>query len=259
MRFVPLVFLAACAATPLPTPVGTGGTIPSDGSPPPDDGGGPVEPATDPTRDADGDGLTDLEEAELGTDPEAADTDGDGYDDAAELDGNTDPTDRRDHPYLGGWPIDACRDDLQPTGNRVGDVAEDFELTDQFGETVRLHDFCGQEVLMVSSAMWCGPCQQEASELQGWYDDLAEQGFLVITLLGEDFYGGAPGQGDLQAWADAFGLEHPVVADGGWQVTGRFVSGGYISLPTMHLLGPGAEVLARDTWVSFGMVQNNLP
>ena len=59
-----------------------------------------------------------------------------------------------DHPYAGGWPIDACRDDLVSTGNNVGQVATDFELLDQHGEYVRLHDFCGQEVLLVSAAFW---------------------------------------------------------------------------------------------------------
>ena len=41
--------------------------------------------------DKDGDGLTDAEEKDLGTDPELADTDGDGVDDGEELDDGTDP------------------------------------------------------------------------------------------------------------------------------------------------------------------------
>ncbi|TIC89092.1 Stk1 family PASTA domain-containing Ser/Thr kinase [Nocardioides sp. GY 10113] len=43
-------------------------------------------------KDRDGDGLTDDQEAELGTDPKKADTDGDGLDDKAEVDAGTDPT-----------------------------------------------------------------------------------------------------------------------------------------------------------------------
>lgn len=42
--------------------------------------------------DSDGDGLTDAEEVELGTDPDSADTDGDGVDDGDEVEGRTDPT-----------------------------------------------------------------------------------------------------------------------------------------------------------------------
>ncbi len=56
----------------------------------------PAPPASSPTptapanRDSDGDGLTDTQEVELGTNPSVADTDGDGFDDKEEVD-NWDP------------------------------------------------------------------------------------------------------------------------------------------------------------------------
>lgn len=209
--------------------------------------------------DSDGDGLLDSEEADLGTDPQSPDSDGDGWEDGEEVFGNTDPLDVSDHPYSGGWPIDACRDSVGSTGNGLGQIADDFALEDQHGETVNLHDFCGQEVLLVSSAMWCGPCQAEAPDLQALYQAYEDQGFLVITLLGENLFGGSPSQAERQQWADAAGLTHPVVADPGWQVTARFISGSTIALPTMHLIGPGAEVLVRDSWISEGTVAANLP
>jgi len=108
----------------------------------------------DPDGDPDGDGLTNAEEAELGTDPGVADSDGDGYSDGAEVSGNTDPADADDKPYQAGWPIDACRDTVVPTGNREGQVSEDFALKDQFGETVHLQDFCDRVVYMVFQAFW---------------------------------------------------------------------------------------------------------
>lgn len=107
--------------------------------------------------DDDGDGLmTDVEE-QIGTDPDNPDSDGDGYEDGAEHDDHTDPLDADDHPYLAGWPIDACRTEMDPNGsggNAQGDTAANFALTDQWGETVHLHDFCGQVVLMEASAFW---------------------------------------------------------------------------------------------------------
>ncbi|MDB4491606.1 lamin tail domain-containing protein [bacterium] len=53
-------------------------------------------PSTDPIpdNDTDGDGLTDVEEAALGTSPTQADTDGDGMADGAEVAAGTDPHDR---------------------------------------------------------------------------------------------------------------------------------------------------------------------
>lgn len=265
MRLLPFILLAA-ACKPVPYVPPPGGTVPTDGTLDPTDPTDPNEtdptettdPGTDPNQDTDGDGLTDLEEQDLGTDPDDADSDGDGYDDGVEVDGNTDPTDDADMPYLAGWPIDPCRDDIQSTGNDVGDIAEGFELLDQFGETVSLHDFCDQTVVMVSSAMWCGPCQDEAPELQGWYEDFQDEGLMIITLLGEDMFGNAPSEAELLDWADSFGLEHPVLSDGNWGVTGRYLQGFSFGIPTFHVIGPGAEVLATDTWVTRWDVENFL-
>ena len=105
--------------------------------------------------DSDGDGLSDTEENELGTDPNESDSDGDGWLDGEEVDVGSDPTDESDHPYTGGWQIDAaCRDGIEATGNSVGDITDDTSLSDQYGEEVHLHDFCERAVLLVSGAFW---------------------------------------------------------------------------------------------------------
>lgn len=96
--------------------------------------------------DGDGDGLLDSEEMEYGTDPGKVDSDDDGFQDGEEVDGNTNPADAADKPYQNGWTIDACRHDLESTGSEVGDVMENYEFGDQFGETVHVHDFCNQVV-----------------------------------------------------------------------------------------------------------------
>lgn len=98
--------------------------------------------------DRDNDGLTDKEEAAMGTDPQLADTDGDGYDDRTEHFGNTDPLDFEDHPYAGGWPIDACRHDVVATGYGRGDIIENVTFLDQYGEAVEIHDFCNHVLLI---------------------------------------------------------------------------------------------------------------
>lgn len=117
---------------------------------------------TDPEiADSDGDGLSDGDEVNVyGTDPNNADSDGDGYWDGEEVESHTDPLTEADHPYLGGWPIDACRREIiptgptgtNPTGYQVGDIAENFSLLDQYGEYVRFHDFCDHAIFMVAGA-----------------------------------------------------------------------------------------------------------
>jgi len=122
--------------------------------------GSPVEggsqlPAPPAPIDAQGNPTDPADPSDPGPPPaEGVDSDGDGWLDTEEVDGNTDPLDAEDHPYTGGWPIGACRDSLTATGNGLGEVSDDFELLDQYGEMVRLHDFCDKEVLLVGAAFW---------------------------------------------------------------------------------------------------------
>lgn len=78
-----------------------------------------------------------------------ADEDGDGFTNGDELALGSDPMDATDVPYAGGWKKDAaCRHDVVATGNDEGQIAEDFALVDQYGETFHLHDFCDRVVLV---------------------------------------------------------------------------------------------------------------
>lgn len=85
----------------------------------------PDEQTLDPLGDEDLDGYTNADEEELGSDP---------FDD-------------QDVPYEGGWRKDDC-DGIVSTGNDVGDIAENFTLTDQFGQDWHLEDFCGRVLLI---------------------------------------------------------------------------------------------------------------
>jgi peroxiredoxin len=208
--------------------------------------------------DSDGDGVSDKDEEALGLDPESPDSDGDGFNDGDEIINYTDPANADDHPYTGGWTINACRNDVEGTGDTVGAIADQFELSDQFGETVRLHDFCEQTVLLISSAEWCGPCREEAPEVGAWYDAMHEEGLMVITLLAEDNYGQSPSTEVLMNWATAYGLAHAVVADSGSSVTQRYVPPSY-GIPTMHIIGPGGEIIATDGRFTESEVEAALP
>ena len=104
--------------------------------------------------DADGDGLNVDQENAIGTDPGNPDSDADGWTDGEEYSSSTNALDDADHPYEGGWKIDACRNDIEATGQAEGQVADNFELTDQFSDTVRLHDFCDQVVYVIFAAFW---------------------------------------------------------------------------------------------------------
>ena len=77
-----------------------------------------------------------------------SDSDGDGYSDGVEDNSFTDPGDPNDHPYYGGWPIDSCRFDIEPTGSwGEGEIVNNITLMDQYGENLKIHDFCNHVVL----------------------------------------------------------------------------------------------------------------
>ncbi len=218
-----------------------------------------TEEPLDPTLDSDGDGVTDVVELQFGGDPYNPDSDGDGWEDGEEVDLGSNPLDSSSVPQLTTWGVDSCASSMVGQGNNVGQVATDFTLTDQNGDDLRLHDLCGRAVMLVASAMWCGPCQSEAIELAALYRQYEDDGFIVVTLLGEDSFGQVPNQADLQDWANSFGIDHPVVADPGFGVGARFVSGGSLYLPSTSLLGPGAVVLERDSYITTGDIQAALP
>ena len=97
--------------------------------------------------------MTDLEEAELGTDPESEDSDGDGFSDCAEIESSSDPTDGDEVPYACGWPHNDPGN-LQPTGAAIGDVMYQASLPDQCGEEVNLWDFYGKYHVIYMTAAW---------------------------------------------------------------------------------------------------------
>lgn len=124
---------------------------------------------------SDGDCMSDAEEAELGTDPDATDTDGDGIDDCEEIDLGLDPTsdDSDDDGFSDSTEIDCVSDPLdgdevcyacgwehndpgtyEPEGNEIGDTAANSILLDQCGDEVDLWDFTGKYYLLYLTASW---------------------------------------------------------------------------------------------------------
>ena len=111
-------------AGPVDAPVETGDTTATED---------PGDPVTEPV-DSDGDGLTDEEEAELGTNPIRADTDDDGLTDREEIEYGTDPV-RSDSDGDGlpdGWELDNGLHPLLPDADLDPDEdgltnAEEYE------------------------------------------------------------------------------------------------------------------------------------
>jgi ABC-type enterochelin transport system substrate-binding protein len=59
-----------------------------------------------------------------------------------------------DGQSLPDWLQASCDTQYVGTGVKEGDIAYDFVQTDQYGQDLRLHDFCDHVVLLIGSAFW---------------------------------------------------------------------------------------------------------
>ena len=140
---------------------------------------------TDPDNvDSDGDGLSDYDEVNGNSDPLVVDTDGDGYDDGDEVAEGTDPGDAESVIYQGGWPYNSDKDALNGPSladgvAAVGEQMARFQLMDQYGDTFDLYDMAGhgKPVILDISAEWCPPCQGLAAWLAGTDDPYGFDGY----------------------------------------------------------------------------------
>lgn len=189
--------------------------------------------------------------------PPPVDSDGDGYTDAAEVEAGSDPFDASERPLAGGWHRAACRDAIESTGNRPGDIAEDFVLLDQHGELVHLHDFCDRLVVLLSGVGWQAPCINEARELEEWHAQYGDRGLLPVFLLSEALDREPAEPPDVTDFANEQELTYPVLADPGFAVTARFTDP--VHVPSMTVIGPGAEILHVDTPVELVVLVDLLP
>ncbi len=135
---------------------------------PASDGGAAETSSPDPTTDSDGDGLTDVEELELGTDSLVTDSDGDGYLDYDEVIEGTDPLDADSRIYVGGWPYfrekDAIEDPAWDTQIEEGARFPRYVALDQYGDAVELYDFAytGRPIVLDVGTWFCEPCKAMA-------------------------------------------------------------------------------------------------
>ena len=103
--------------------------------------------------DADADGITDCEEIAMGTDPVQKDSDGDGFSDSDEVACKSNPLDAQHKCYACGWKRNNPGG-LNSTGNSIGDVLDNLVMPDQCGDDVSVWDFHGEYHILYMTAAW---------------------------------------------------------------------------------------------------------
>ncbi len=103
----------------------------------------------------------------------------------------------------------------QPTveGINVGNIALKFTETDSQGNAISLESFKGKVIVLTFSAMWCGPCRAEVSELMNLYNTYKAQGLEIIQCVYQDEDGNPSDLTDLSRWMNEFGITFAVFSD----------------------------------------------
>lgn len=146
-------------------------------------------------------------------------------------------------PPDNSWYMSEPPTDLLGEGWGPGQIAPDFRLMDQFGDTVSLWQFHGQVVLLDISTIWCAPCQELARHTEATWQDYRDQGFIYLTVLQEDVEGGPVELEDILAWVDLFGISAPVLEDSTKAATGSAIKQGIF--PAVLIIGRDLRVIER--------------
>ncbi|TEU01264.1 MAG: TlpA family protein disulfide reductase [Anaerolineales bacterium] len=105
----------------------------------------------------------------------------------------------------------------------IGAQAPDFALRDLGGNEIRLSDYRGRTVLLTFWATWCGPCRLEMPAFESRYQELKDDGFIVLGLNFDE-----PVE-DVRAFRDELGLSFPLLLDPGGSVQRLYRIRGYPS------------------------------
>ncbi len=111
------------------------------------------------------------------------------------------------------WSTGDVPAELRGQGFTDGDVPDDLRGFDQFSEEVSLWQFYGNIIVVDISTMWCAPCQELAEDVEETWLEYKDQGVTYITVMPENFEYETPTTENLVAWADAFGITAPIIAD----------------------------------------------
>jgi peroxiredoxin len=95
-------------------------------------------------------------------------------------------------------------------GSAAGTVAPDFTARDVDGNTFRLSDHLGKQVVLLDFwATFCEPCKAEFPHLRAMYDRDRGMGLLVVGVAMD----GPETAADVPAFVKRFDVDFPIVMD----------------------------------------------
>ncbi len=117
----------------------------------------------------------------------------------------------------------------------VGDVVDDFTLTDLNGDAVSLSDQAGKIIVLNFFTTWCLGCNEEAVHLQtDIWEGYAGQNVTVIAIDIQEQLS------LVQGWALAMGITYPIWMAPDWDLFQIFPDA--LALPYNAILDPNLEI-----------------
>ncbi len=116
--------------------------------------------------------------------------------------------------------------------------APELTLSDVAGKQHSLAGYRGQVVLVNLWATWCPPCKAEMPTLNDYYEDHAEDGFMILAVNDGD------PAGDVSSFAQTHDLSFPVLLDLNYVADQAFKTR---SLPSSFVID--REGIVRLRWV----------
>lgn len=138
------------------------------------------------------------------------------------------------------------------TGDAVGALAPDFQLTTLDGKQVKLSDLRGQAVLLNFWATWCAPCKIEIPwfvELQKQY---GPQGLQIVGVVTDV----DAGKDAISKFAQEMHMDYPVLLS-----TDHVIDeyGGVQALPTTFYIGRDGKITGRVFGlIGHGEIEENI-
>lgn len=116
----------------------------------------------------------------------------------------------------------------------------DFELMNLQGNLEALSDYRGKVVFLNFWATWCGPCQSEMPAMENVYNELKDEGFVILAVdLAED-------KDTVAKFISERNLTFPVLLDTSGKIGGIYEAR---SIPTTYIIDREGNILGRAVGV----------
>ncbi len=137
------------------------------------------------------------------------------------------------------WTLTSNRTEL-PSVGEVNRPAPEVTLATLNGEDVQLSDYEGQVVLVNFWGTWCEPCKRETPALQTAYEELNDQGLVIIGVnLTNDEITLGNSEDDIHAFAEQYNVTYPIALDRMGEARKAF---SVYPLPTSFFIDPYGNI-----------------